>query len=145
LDEALKHGDKSEAKHADGKPNSGLQLFKNDVGRNLEQDVGNEKDNKGIVVFGTRETELFRETEDVCIGDVHSIQEREQVHYAQERDNMEVDLPKQLGLCGVRWALNEFWSFIMLMLIARFAVDAVAWRLHGFYVELVSSVGDSGI
>jgi hypothetical protein len=140
LDENLEHSDETKPEHAYREPDSRFQLLEDDVGRDLEQDIRNEEDNKRVVIFRARETQLFRKSKDIGVCNVHTVQKCQQVHYTQPRNDMEVNLPEQLGLRRMRRALDEFWRFILLMHISRLAVDTVAWRLDGFYIELVSSV-----
>ena len=74
-DEALHHGHETEAEHANGEPNAGLQFLENDVGRNLEEDVGDEEDHKSCVVLGSiDDPQLLAEAKNVRVGDVHTVQ-----------------------------------------------------------------------
>lgn len=53
----------------------GFELLQQDVGWDLEKNIGYEEDDKSIAEFCSVETELGRKTKHVCVGNVDSIQE----------------------------------------------------------------------
>lgn len=59
MHEALEHGDEAEAKHVDAEPDMGLELLEEDVGRDLEEDVGHEEYDERVVVQCAVQLELF--------------------------------------------------------------------------------------
>lgn len=59
LNEALKEGDQSEAKHVDAQPDMRLELLEKDVGGNFEQNVGDEENDEGVVVQGAVQSQFF--------------------------------------------------------------------------------------
>lgn len=51
----------------------GLELLEEDVGGDLEEDVWDKEDDKGIVVLVSLEVQFLREAKNVGIGDVDSV------------------------------------------------------------------------
>jgi len=69
----------------------------------LEENIGHEEDDQRIIVLVVvGDLELLREAKDIRVGDIHTIQEGQQIHDAEEGDDMEIDFGDQLALGGVR-------------------------------------------
>ena len=69
-DEALAHGHKPKATHADAEPDTRLHLLQQKIRGDLEEDVWDEEDDKRCVVAVGVELQLLGEAEDIGIGDV---------------------------------------------------------------------------
>jgi len=79
MNKSLHDSDETETEHHKRQPDGRAELLQEEVGWDFEQDIRNEEDGEGGVVFIIDEVQLFLETEDGCIGDVYSIQEGEEV------------------------------------------------------------------
>lgn len=96
--QALADGDEAEADAAEAEPHAGREALEEDVGRDLEHDVGDEKDgeggcgggvsahacqpvcargeqNKRTVVLDAAQAEVLGEAEGARVGDVDAVQE----------------------------------------------------------------------
>lgn len=51
----------------------GLEVLEEDIGGDLEEDVGDEEDDEGGVELVVFEAEFDGEVEDVCVGDVDAV------------------------------------------------------------------------
>lgn len=90
-------------------PDIGLELFHQDIARDLKQNVRDEEDDQSSVVLHAvlgREPQLVRETEHVGIGDVDSVEEGQQVEDAEVGNHAEVNPGDEPALRRVRWALD---------------------------------------
>ena len=75
LNKPLHHGGEAKEEHVDGEPDMGAELFQEDVGRNFEDAVRNEKDDQSRVelVAVRAEVQVLGKVEDVGVGDVDAI------------------------------------------------------------------------
>lgn len=103
LHQTLHRGYETEADAADGQPYSRGEALEEKVGRDLEDDVGDEEDGQTGVVLVARETEILHEAVDLGVGDVDSIQEGEQIQDDDEGEEVRIDSAGELALCRVWW------------------------------------------
>lgn len=129
LHKALQHSNESETKHADTEPDAGFHLFEEDVGRDLEEDVGDEKDDQSSVVAIVPYQIKFRaEAKDVCVCNVDTIQESQEIHDAEEGNDMEVNLGHKFGFRGVGRTWNERRVVVVGIVIVRDWISLVHVR-----------------
>ena len=125
----MQHGDESKAKHAYTKPDAGLHLFQQDVGRDLEEDIRDEEDDKGrIVAVVSVEVEFLAEAKDIGVGNVDSIQKGQQVHDAQKWDDMEIYLGNEFGVGGGGRTSDMFRVVIVVVVVARKGILLIQLR-----------------
>ena len=72
---ALHRRDETEAEHADREPDMRFETFENDVGGDLEEDVGDKKDGKCSVVLVSDQAQFLYQAEDGCVGNVGPVEE----------------------------------------------------------------------
>jgi hypothetical protein len=72
-DKSLKQGDQAESEHVDGQPDMGLEVLEQQVGRDLEEDVGDEEDDECRVELVVLEPQLDGQIEDVGIRNVDTV------------------------------------------------------------------------
>jgi hypothetical protein len=104
LHEALAHHDETEEEHAKRHPPLGAPALENNVGRNLEQNVGHEEDGQRRIELRASKVQVRFQVEQAGIADIHLVQERHQVHDTQERHHVEVNPPEEPSLRRVGWA-----------------------------------------
>ena len=83
-----------------------LEPFQQDVGRDLEKNVGNEEDGErdiGLVAF---EMQVFRQAEREGIGDVDAVEEGREVDEEKDGYHAYVYLPEQGFLIDGRWTFG---------------------------------------
>ena len=73
LDETLQQSDQAEEEHIGGQPDVGAQLLEENIGGDLEEDVGDEENDESSVVLRPSETKLLGQAKDVCVGDVDAV------------------------------------------------------------------------
>ncbi|KAI6776850.1 hypothetical protein HG530_000795 [Fusarium avenaceum] len=105
-DETLEQSGQAEEEHVETQPDMGLKALEEDVGGDLEEDVGHEEDDERGVVFRLFKTELLGEAKYIGIGNVYTVCIARLIHDTQERNNMEVDLGHELAIGRTRWT-NE--------------------------------------
>lgn len=129
MNKTLQHSDKSKAKHADTQPDAGLHLFQQDVGRDLEEDVRDEEDDKGCVVAVVSvEVKFLAKAKDIGVGNVDSIQKGQQVHDAQKWDDMEIYLGNEFGVGGGGRTSDMFRVIVVVVVVARKGIMLVQIR-----------------
>ena len=97
-DDAHEGHDSAPSNHDGGQPDGRAEAFEEEVGRHLEDAVGEEEDGEGPVVLGAGHVEVFLQTFDLCVADVAAIEKGEEVEEGEHGDEVEVHLPK-----GARW------------------------------------------
>jgi hypothetical protein len=75
-----------------------FQLFEEDVRRNFEDNIRHEEDGQGGVVFNSLQLEIFHQAINGGIGNVRPVQEGQQIQYAQNRNNAQVDFGDEPAL-----------------------------------------------
>jgi len=70
--ESLANSDETEAKHATSEPQTRGEAFEEDVGRDLEDDVGDEENYQSCVILGALKIQVSRQAVDVCIGNIYA-------------------------------------------------------------------------
>jgi len=76
LHKALQHSNETETKHADAEPDARFHLFEKDIGRDLEEDVGDEEDDQSsVVAIISCQIKFLAEAKDVRICNVDTVQE----------------------------------------------------------------------
>ena len=73
LDNTLHHGREAKEKHVGGEPDMGPEALQHHVGRDFENDIGDEEDTQGGVVHVAREIQVRGEAVDVGVANVHTI------------------------------------------------------------------------
>jgi hypothetical protein len=73
LHHTLHHGSEAEEEHVGRQPYMWAEALQQDIGRDLEDDIGHEEDDEGDVVFVAREVQIFREVKNVGIANVDTI------------------------------------------------------------------------
>jgi hypothetical protein len=82
----------------------GPELLHENVGGNLEEDVGNEEHCEGSVVLHACEMEVCDQVEGFGVGNVDSVEEGEEVEDAEEGYDSEINLRYEFLLGRVRRA-----------------------------------------
>jgi hypothetical protein len=72
LGKSLEHRDETEHEHAEREPEVGTELLQKDVGRDLEEDIRDEKDDESGTVLVGIDTEVNLKSINSCVGDVHT-------------------------------------------------------------------------
>jgi hypothetical protein len=80
-----------------------LEPLQNDVRRNLENHIGDEEDGQTSTVLSTAEAEILLKTEDGGVGHVGSVEEGQEIHDRQDRNEPQVDLGDESALRDPRW------------------------------------------
>jgi hypothetical protein len=88
-----------------------------DVGGDFENHVGNKEHGEGGVVLHARELEICYQVECFGVGNIDTVEEREEVEYAEEGYNSEVDFGYEFLLSRMRRA-----SDIELVVFNPFAI-----------------------
>lgn len=91
-------GDKAKTEAADGEPDARGQLLEEDVGGDLEEDVGDEEDGQDRVELGALELQVVDEVEGFGVADIDAVEKGEQVQDADEGDDVHINAPQNLGL-----------------------------------------------
>lgn len=70
----MHHGSEAEEEHVDRKPDVGLKLLEEDIGRDLEDTIRDEEDDKsGIVLVSGAEIQVFGQAKQFSVCDVNTI------------------------------------------------------------------------
>ena len=86
--------------------------------------TGNEEDDERNVVFVASERQLRRHAIYICIGNVNTVEERQQVQDAQERYDVKVDASHELALSRMRWTFDLQIVVVAVCATTRIAVCA---------------------
>lgn len=112
------HGNGAPAKHQKGQPPARTQFLEQDVARDLEDGIRNEKDHESDVellvahVGGVLQVVVGRHVEDLCIADVGAVEEAEEVDAGGDGDDAGVLLPEEFLFCLCDGALLGWWEFL---------------------------------
>lgn len=69
----MEQSGQAEEEHVETQPDMGLEALEEDVGGDLEEDVGHEEDDERGVVFRLFKTELLGEAKYIGIGNVYTV------------------------------------------------------------------------
>lgn len=84
----------SPGKTQKAQPARSTHFANNKVGRDLQDEVGDEEDEeRNGVTFSLVDAEIFFHSGDACDGEIGSVDAVDCVHQAQDGDEAEVDLP----------------------------------------------------
>ena len=89
--------DSAPSDHDSRQPDGRPKAFKEEIGRHLEDAVGEEEDGEGPIVLGPRHVEVLLQAFDLCVADVAAVEEGEEVEEGEHGDEVEVHLAKGAG------------------------------------------------
>lgn len=129
----------------------GFEFLEENVGWDLEDDVGNEEDSQGVVVLRILEVEFVLQAENGGIGDIGSVEKGEKVEDAEDGDDAQVNFGDEFALGGVRGALDvqvvvvfstgmrDVGIIVIVRILLLFVVQRRVRRV-GFFCEPISGV-----
>lgn len=112
------HSNNTPAKHQKGQPSTWTQFLEQDVTRDLEDGVRDEKDHESDVellvahVGSVLQVVVGRHIEDLCVADVGAVEEAEEVNAGGDGDDASVLLPEKFLFCFCDGALLSRWEFL---------------------------------
>ena len=83
-----------------------LELFEENVGGNLKEDIGNEEDGEGDIGLVAFEVQVFGQTEGEGVGDVDAVQEGSEVDEEEHGYDVHVYFSEESFLVDGRWTFE---------------------------------------
>ena len=96
--------DHAKHEHTPTQPNPRREFLKKDIGGDFKEDVRDEEHRKCSIILISNQFQIFDQREGFRVGDIDTVEEREEVQDAEEGDYVEIDLGHEFLLGGVRWA-----------------------------------------